>query len=621
MTLLNENNKAKDDGYNFDLGTYQRDSSSSNHNETCQKWLNRGLVWLFAYNHEEALHCFAQALQAEPHCILANAALAYAVGPNYNLPWADLDASEKQAILRQALHHLHKAKEDSQDATPVERAWVQALCLRYPEDWETNDETFQRIMTESSFDDWHKAYADAMYHQVYKQFPNDLDVVCWTVEAMMVRTPWQLWDLPTGKPAEGADTARAQAILEQTFATMPNAWKHPGLLHMYIHLMEMSPWPEKALPHGDALTQLVPGAGHLIHMATHIDVLTGDYQNVVSRNLAAVQADNRYVQTIGLDNPRANGFYTIYRMHNYHFAVYGAMFLGQRTVALDTAQALTEAMPTAVLQEMADWFEAFIPVKQHVLVRFGMWQEILQQELPKDTELYSFTTAMMRYARTIALANLKRIPEAQAERELFLVARDAVPASRMVINNTCKDVLKIAYSMMMGELEYHKDNFQSAFDHLRTAVRMTDEMPYDEPWGWMQPVRHALGALLLEQGRYAEAEEVYRQDLGLVPALPRPCQHPRNVWSLHGLYECLQRRNHTVESQHVKQLLDLAQARAERPIQASCYCRQAKATDCCGGNADATSKNNSLCSSRADEKTGSQKKYTSPSSCCANIDQ
>jgi tetratricopeptide (TPR) repeat protein len=338
---------------------------------------------------------------------------------------------------------------------------------------------------------------------------------------------------------------------------------------MYIHLMEMSPQPELALRHGDWLSTAVPDSGHLIHMATHIDVLCGDYQNVVARNSLAIAADRRFLDHAGPEN-----FYTVYRCHNYHFRIYGAMFLGQPTAALATADELIAMLPASLLGNWADWFESFVPMKQHVLIRFGMWEAILAQSLPEDAELFSMTTAVMRYARTVALANTGRIAEAEAERKRFFTAQAAVQESRMLFNNTCRDILQIAEAMLEGELAYHKGSHDAAFAHLRRAVQLDDTLPYDEPWGWMQPTRHALGALLLDQGRLDEAEAVYRADLGLDATLARACQHPRNVWSLHGLHECLTRRGETVEVQHVKLELDRALARSEVPVRASCYCRR-----------------------------------------------
>ena len=413
---------------------------------------------------------------------------------------------------------------------------------------------------------------------VYKAHGDDLDVCALFAEAIMNRTPWQLWDLVTGKPAEGADTLEAVDVLETAFRELDHkgANRHPGLLHMYIHLMEMSPHPERALKAGDTLLDLIPDAGHLVHMPTHVDVLCGHYQNVVARNSAAIVADRKFLERAGPMN-----FYSAYRCHNYHFKVYGAMFLGQYAPAIEAAEEMIRTLPAELLETgsppMADWLEGFVPIKQHVLIRFGKWAEILEQPLPEDQELYCVTTAMMRYARTVALASTGEVEAAAAERQAFLAARDRVPESRMLFNNTCLDILEVGEAMMTGELEYRRGNFDQAFAHLRRAVELDDGLPYDEPWGWMQPVRHALGALLMEQSRLGEAEAIYRADLGLDGALRRPCQHPENVWSLHGLHECLRRRGETVEAALIKQRLELALARADVPIEASCFCRQERA--------------------------------------------
>jgi tetratricopeptide (TPR) repeat protein len=235
-------------------------------------------------------------------------------------------------------------------------------------------------------------------------------------------------------------------------------------------------------------------------------------------------------------------------------------------------------VPEAVLRiespPMAEFIEGYLTMKQHVLVRFGKWREIIAQKLPEDQQLYCSNVAMIHYAKAVAHSALGNVAEAEAEKALFVAAKARVPDSRLIHNNTVLALLEVAEAMLNGELEYRKGNHDIAFAHLRRSVELSDALPYDEPWGWMQPPRHALGALLLEQGRTEEAEAVYRSDLGLDGKLSRACQHPDNLWSLHGLHECLVRRGEKVESVLIKQRLDLAQARAEVPIKASCFCRQ-----------------------------------------------
>jgi tetratricopeptide (TPR) repeat protein len=443
---------------------------------------------------------------------------------------------------------------------------IEALRHRYPVDAPGEDCSI-----------WNDGYASAM-RDVYGQYPDDPDVATLFAEALMNRTPWQLWDLGSGGPAEGADTLEAIEVLERALAAneASGAEPHPGLLHMYVHLMEMSPHPERALRAGDKLRDLVPDAGHLRHMPTHIDVLCGHYRDVVTSNEKAIEADRKFLEREGPLN-----FYSLYRCHDYHFKIYGAMFLGQLGPALEAAEEMIATLPPELLQietpPMADWAEGFVGMKIHVLIRFGRWQEIVDEPLPEDPELYCVTTALKHYAKAVAFAALGNVAEADRERALFFAAVERVPPTRTLFNNTCQDILAVAAEMVNGEVEYRKGNVDVAFEHLRRAVELDDNLPYDEPWGWMQPARHALGALLLEQGRVEDAAAVYRADLGLDGTLSRACQHPDNVWSLHGLHECLTRLGKTTEADMLRQRLDIALARADVPIKASCYCRLERA--------------------------------------------
>ena len=543
----------------YDLGDFSR--SVTTQSADAQLWFNRGINWLYAYNHQEAIKCFRTVLEHDPACAMAHWGISYAAGPNYNLPWHLYDPAGKAKALGTAYDALQGALEHKAGVTPVEQALIEALPQRYPQRDIIDDQA-----------PWDAAYANAM-RKVHESFPDDLEVRTVFAESIMNLTPWKMWDLKTGEIAEDAGTAEAIDILESAFAHIPAAWDHPGLLHIYVHLMEMSPFPQRALLAGDRLRDLVPDAGHLIHMPTHIDVLCGYYRDVLIYNQKAIAADRKYLEREGALN-----VYSMYRTHNHHFAIYGAMFLGQFTPALEAAQELIDTTPEDLLRipspPMADFLEGYIPMKQHVLVRFGKWQDIIDQELPEDQELYCATTAMMLYARSVAHSALGNIAEAEQAREAFLAAKTRVPKGRRVHNNKVNDLLDIAEQMLEGELEYRRGNYETAFAHLRKSVELDDALPYDEPWGWMQPTRHALGALLLEQGHVEEAEAIYRADLGLDDSLSRACQHPENVWSLHGLHECLTRRGETVEAALIKQRLDLAVARAEVPVKASCYCRQ-----------------------------------------------
>ncbi|MFF8102941.1 hypothetical protein ACF07S_24920 [Streptomyces sp. NPDC016640] len=541
----------------YDLGTYRR--SVTTRAAEAQLWFDRGLMWTYAFNHEEAVACFERAAGADPDCAMAHWGIAYALGPNYNKPWEAFDGDELVRTVERAHHAVERAHEKAARATPVERALVEALRARYP-----------RARAAEDCSVWNEPYADRML-AVHRNAPDDPDVAALCADALMNLTPWQLWDLRTGRPADGARTLEARAVLDGALATGAGA-RHPGVLHLYIHLMEMSPTPEAALTVADRLRGAVPDAGHLHHMPSHLEVLCGDYRRVVSDNTAAVAADDKYLERAGAMN-----FYTLYRVHNHHFTIYGAMFAGRSRTALEAAARLEAAVPQELLRvqspPMADWLEGFLAMRFHVLIRFGRWNDILALPFPADPGLHCVTTAMLHYARGVALSATGAIDGAEAERDAFRTAVSRVPGTRMLFNNTCRDVLAVAAAMLDGELAYRKGEYDIAFAALERSVELDDNLPYDEPWGWMQPTRHAYGALLLEQGRVAEAEAVYRADLGLDATLPRPLQHPNNVWALHGLHECLLRAGRTGEAAIVAPQLRQAAALADVPIEASCFCR------------------------------------------------
>ncbi|AKZ59945.1 hypothetical protein SAM23877_6900 [Streptomyces ambofaciens ATCC 23877] len=558
----------------YDLGTHGRSVTTSS--PEAQRWFDRGLVWTYAFHHEEAVACFEAAAEADPDCAMAHWGIAYALGPNYNKPWEAFDAEELTRTVDRTHAAVELAHQKAAPATPVERALIGALRARYPQ---------ARAVDDCSV--WNPPYAESM-RAVQALAPHDLDVAALYADALMNLTPWQLWDLRTGRPAEGARTLEAKEVLERALAA-EGGREHPGVLHLYVHLMEMSATPEAALAVADRLRGLVPDAGHLLHMPSHLEVLCGDYRRVVSDNTAAVAADEKYRARAGAMN-----FYTLYRSHNYHFKIYGAMFLGQYAVALDTAERLEASVPEELLRvespPMADWLEGFLAMRVHVLIRFGRWADILRLPLPADPRLYCVTTAMLHYARGVALSATGEIEGAEAERGLFREAVARVPESRTLFNNTCADILAIASAMLDGELEYRKGDHAAAFAALERSIALDDSLPYDEPWGWMQPTRHAYGALLLEQGRVDEAEAVYRADLGLDDTLPRALQHPGNVWALHGYHECLVRLGRAGEARIVAQQLKLASALADVPVEASCFCRlgpepaTGAADGCCAGD-------------------------------------
>lgn len=545
----------------YNLGTYSRKITTNS--DEAQTWFDRGLIWTFAYNHELAVKCFQKALEHDADCAMAHWGVAYAIGPNYNFEWWMMDQATLCNTLETAYDSTQAALALVDGATPAERVLIEALPLRYPQREPIDDQS-----------PWNDDFAAAM-KAAYETLPDDIEVATVYAEAILNQTPWKMWDIKKNKVAEGAGTVEAQKVLER-FVDTPEGRAHPGILHLYVHLMEMSPTPEKALVASDFLRELVPDAGHLIHMPTHIDIQCSEYRDALYWNLKGIEADLKIAEREGRMN-----FYTSYRAHNYHFAIYGAMFLGQFEPAMAAAEEMITEVPEELLKvespRYADFMESYLSMKIHVQIRFGRWRDIIAAPLPKDRELYCYNTASLHYAKAVAHAALGNIAESEAERLNFLEARAKVPDSRYLHNVCCLDLLAIAEQMLEGELEYRKENYEVAFAHLHKAVELEDSLPYDEPWGWIQPVRHALGALALEQGRIEEAEQAYREDLGLAGDLPRACIHPNNIWSLKGLDECLRQKGagDTAEATMIRQHLELAAARSDLPVGASCHCAQA----------------------------------------------
>ena len=550
----------------YNLGSHRRPTSTAV--PDAQLWFDRGLMWLYGYNHAEAVKCFRRALEHDPRMAMAHWGVAYGVGPNYNMKWEYFSPALLDRSLKDGRAAILNAFDNIDSYTPVEAALLRALEKRFQRDDETDVEVLEG---------WNGEYAAAM-RQVYRDYPNDLDVAALFAEALMNRTPWQLWDLDTGEPAEDADTLEAVEVIEAAMRQIETngAKPHPALLHLYIHAVEMSPEPEKALRAADQLRELAPDAGHLLHMPSHIDLICGDYHSAVQANRRALQVDWRYAEQDGELTD-----YTFYRAHNIHFKLYAAMMLGQYSTAMGAADDIERLTHEDLLRveepTMADHLEGLRSMRLHALIRFGKWREILEFPAPGDPALYCNTVAMRHYARAIAYATLGQAEDAENEVADFDAAAALVPETRFVFNNTCVDLLAIACRMMRGEVAYHRGDHDLAFEHLRAAVELDDNLEFAEPWGWAMPTRHALGALLLEQNETEAALDVYRADLGFDETLARPMRRPNNVWSLKGMVSCLDQLGRQDEADLLRPRLRLALARTDVPIQASCFC----ATGCC----------------------------------------
>lgn len=547
----------------FDLGAHTRRISTTS--PDAQRWFNLGLNWCFGFNQEEGVKCFRRALESDADCLMAHWGIAYGTGPFYNLPWRDLGSAEAAAVTELAYTHIGLARDCFDRATPVEHRLVEALSRRYQQPHAVPPEEFDR---------WDDDYAAAM-RRVHYEYPNDHDVMALLAEALITRTPRRLWDTRTGLQAHNSDVLEAVRVIERSIALADAAGgpHHPAILHMHIHALEMSNHPEDAMGSADILATLCPDAGHMNHMPGHIYVLCGDYEKAVLASEKAIAADNAYADYAGSFN-----FYITARCHDLHLMMFTCMLLGQYKGALEAANTIRRILPREILAvqgrpKLAYTTEAYYSMKMHVLVRFGQWQAIIDEPMPEEPDLYLISTAMQHYARGVAYATLKDIAAAEVEKARFYESVRRIPADRRFLSNYAHATLGVGEKMLEGELEYHKGNYAAAFAALRESVRRDDSLGYTEPWAWMHPPRHALAALLAEQGQYAEAEEVYRDDLGFGGRIQRCTQHPDNVWALHGIVECLERRGEQEERARLRVKLDAALARVDVPITSSCMCR------------------------------------------------
>jgi tetratricopeptide (TPR) repeat protein len=551
----------------FDLGNYQRNITTSN--ESAGTWFNRGLIWCYGFNQEEGVRCFEKVIEIDPECAMGYWGIAYASGPFYNKPWSWYGEIERVEAIAFCHEYAHRARQLKPRASPVEQALIDALCAKHPA---------ARALGAIELENWNREYADAM-RGLYAEFNDDLDVICLCVEAVMNLTPWKLWDIEYGTPAIGAATEEAIAMLEHGLQCVEQQGlgPHPGLLHFYIHAYEMSPTPEKALPYADQLRSLCPDCGHLVHMASHIDSLCGHWQNAADANRRAIGVDAKYVELRGTDE-----FYMISVVHNLDFNIWASMFLGQYGEALQSANRICDLVREKRLlcdkRYLASTLEGYYAGRAHVLVRFGCWQQICDEAMPDDPDAVPITTILLVYAKAIAHAALGDLESARRYQQDFYRLYREVPEWHIMANNPSRAILAVAQAMMNGEVEYHAGNHELGFHYLREACVLCDRLEYSEPWPWMHPPRHALGALLLEQDRVDEAIIHYEDDLGIGNRLPRCAQHPGNIWALHGYHECLARFGRDDEAAALKPRLDELIRQSDIEVKSSCCCRGMKLT-------------------------------------------
>jgi tetratricopeptide (TPR) repeat protein len=516
------------------LGSYSRTITTSS--PEAQKYFNQGLNFLFGFNHGAAIRAFQAAEAIDPDCAMAHWGVALACGPHINFPVVPPPAAEL------AWKELALAQEHAAHASTVEQALIEALSHRYadpqPEDRGSLDQ----------------AYADAM-RSAWKAHPDDPDVGVLFAEAMMDLRPWDQWTRD-GRPQPGTD--EILATLEQVMQLNLN---HPFANHLYIHALEASLHPERALAAADRLRDLQPGIAHNVHMPSHIDIRIGHWHEAITANLKAVEADRRYRAIVG----QPKGLIIFYAAHNQHMLAYAAMMTGQRDLALEHIRAMAEGIPEDEVKKYAMLAEGFMAMPYEVLIRFGLWNEILAE--PDHPEFMVFTRAFRHVARGVAYAATGDTKSARIEQTAFLESSKLVPAEEVFGNNSCQALLAIATPMLDGEILIREGKLDEGLSQLRAAVSAEDALRYDEPPGWILPVRHSLGANLMEAGRFAEAEQVYRDDLARLP---------ENGWSLFGLARSLELQQKGGEAAAVEARYQIIWSNADVQITSSCLCQPSR---------------------------------------------
>ena len=468
----------------------------STYNPQAQQFFDQGLRYIYAFNHDEAARSFQHAAELDPTLAMAYWGVAEAVGPNYNDP-ADPER------YKHAHDAVQKAVDLSSGASPSEQAYIQAMAKRFPGD------------PNSDLKKAAEEYHDAM-RQVSTEFPDDLDAATLFAESGMNLRPWGLWH-QDGTAEAGTD--EIVATLESVMKRDPN---HLGAIHYYIHSVEASNNPERALAGANKLAALAPGAGHIVHMPAHVYIRTGDYEAAVKTNEQAAEVDRAYIKASG-----AQGIYPMmYYSHNLHFVAMCGAMNGRYTEARKNADLLAASVGPHV-KEMPP-LEGFMTIPMAVEIRFHHWNEILRMPAP-DASMKT-ATVFWHFGRGLALAGTGKITEAEAEYKVVADAEAATPPDvifQMPINNKAKDIMKIAEDVLGARIALAKKDTAAAIVMLRQAVAIQDTLKYGEPPDWFFPVRESLGAALLMNGDAAGAEKVFRADLDRNP------RNPRSLWGLH----------------------------------------------------------------------------------------
>lgn len=483
-----------------DLGTYHRGISTKV--PSAQRYFDQGLRFAYAFNHDEAQRSFEEAARQDPSCAICYWGAALVLGPNYNQP-----AAPERA--KQALAYLAKAK-TAATASPVERALIGTLAHRYADPPPAADDQ----KAQAALD---QAYADAM-HALAKEFADDDDVQVLFAESMMDLRPWKLWE-PDGKPAPGTD--EIVTTLERVLQRNP---QHPGANHYYIHATEASPNPERGVDAAGRVAALMPGAGHLVHMPSHVYQRVGRYNDAAEANRRAIVADKKYVAAVG----EPKGFYGMYVAHNHQFLWMSALMAGRGAESLQAAREMLTMIPMEMFKAMPD-FSFLLAAPVLTLVRFGKWDDVLaEKEPPSELPVPSL---LWHYAQARALAAKGKLKEAERELNSMKMARANIGKTAMAAMAPAPTIAEIVFDVAKGDIACRRGQTSECVAKLKAAVAAQDSLPYDEPPDFYYPVRQTLGAWLLKAKKPADAEAVFVEDLK---------RNPDNGWSLVGLKRALE---------------------------------------------------------------------------------
>ena len=513
-------------------GTHTRTVTTSS--PDAQRFFDLGLRQLYGFNHDEAIRSFTQALTYDPQCAMCAWGVALSNGPHINNPTVD------DAHASAAADAVRKAHQGSH-ASDVERALVDAVASRYG------------LVERAKLDE---AYAYAM-KRVHDKYPHDDDVAALYAEALLDLRPWDQWT------ADGKMQPHTQEIIDVLDAVLTKSPLHPLANHLAVHVWEASPTPERAEPSATRLRTMAPALGHLVHMATHIDVRRGRFTDAVTTSQRAIEADRATLASLDKRGLTA-GFYRFYVAHDEHMLAYAAMMTGQKAVATHAVREMVAAMPEAWMKENAVVADGVAALPLEVAMRFGDWDAILAA--PDFSSELPISRGLRLAARATAFASKGALDDAKREeRELADALTASAASGARFGNNSGSAVLDVAHALVAGEILVADQHVDEGVAALERAVVAEDSLRYDEPPDWMQPARHALGAVLVNAGRFADAERVYREDLKRVPD---------NGWSLLGLAQALEGQpDKRAEAAAVRARFGVAWASADVKPTTSCLCQ------------------------------------------------